>query len=81
MRPSAVRPREQTKYATWSGTSMATPHVSAAAALLTARHPDWPPQQVTQRLKATATKLPAMGGKERTSQYGTGLLNLKDALP
>lgn len=80
MRPSKARPRDQTKYAAWSGTSMATPHVSAAAALLAARNPDWTPEQVAQRLKATATKLRAMGGKKRTAQFGAGLLNLKDAL-
>lgn len=80
MRPSVVRPREETRYAAWNGTSMATPHVSAAAALLAARYPDWSPQQVAERLRATATKLQAMGGRERTPQYGAGLLNLKDAL-
>ena len=80
MKPSAARPKDQTKYAAWSGTSMATPHVSAAAALVVARHPDLTPQQVAERLKATATKLPAMGGKPRTNEYGAGLLNLRDAV-
>lgn len=80
MKPSAARPKDQTKFAAWSGTSMATPHVTAAAALVIAKHPDFSPQQVGERLKATATKLSAMAGKARTAEHGAGLLNLKDAV-
>jgi serine protease len=56
----------------YSGTSMATPHVSAAAALVIAsgvigRHPS--PDELIQRLKHTARKL----GPHR--HYGAGLLD------
>jgi serine protease len=59
----------------YEGTSMATPHVSAAAALVIASgvlgpHPS--PAALTARLQATAQKLGA-GGDERL--YGAGLLN------
>ena len=59
----------------YEGTSMATPHVAATAALIIAsgvlgRHPT--PAQLTARLKATATKLGG-GGDERL--YGAGLVN------
>jgi serine protease len=59
----------------YEGTSMATPHVAATAALIIAsgvlgRHPT--PAQITARLKATATKLGG-GGDERL--YGAGLVN------
>jgi len=78
MKKSAYR--DQTEYASWSGTSMATPHVTAAAALVQAKHPDLTPLEVTRLLKRTATKLPAMKKKAKTKEYGAGLLNLKAVL-
>ncbi len=59
----------------YEGTSMATPHVSATAALVIASgvlgpHPT--PAQLTTRLRATARKLGG-GGDERL--YGAGLLD------
>lgn len=59
----------------YEGTSMATPHVAATAALVIAsgvlgRHPT--PAQITARLRATARKLGG-GGDERL--YGAGLVN------
>jgi serine protease len=59
----------------YEGTSMATPHVSAVAALIIAsgvlgHHPS--PAALTARLRATARKLGG-GGDERL--YGAGLVN------
>ncbi len=59
----------------YEGTSMATPHVAATAALIIAsgvlgRHPS--PAQLTARLRTTATRLGG-GGDERL--YGAGLVN------
>jgi len=59
----------------YEGTSMATPHVAATAALIIAsrvlgRRPS--PSQITARLRATARRLGG-GGDERL--YGAGLVN------
>jgi subtilisin family serine protease len=41
-------------WATFSGTSMASPHVAGGAALLLQRHPNWTPEQVKAALVGTA---------------------------
>jgi subtilisin family serine protease len=50
-------------YATYSGTSMATPHVTGAAALVWSQNPTWTAQQVKDTLMNTGDSLAALAGK------------------
>jgi thermitase len=64
-------------YAKMSGTSMAAPFVSGAAALVWSAHPDWTSAQVKEQIERTATD---MGSPGVDSVYGHGEINLKAAL-
>jgi len=62
-------------YAAWDGTSMATPHVTAAIALLLANKGSMPPADVKTTLQSSADPL----GRAETNfdpDYGAGRLNL-----
>lgn len=59
-------------YATWSGTSMATPFVAGQAALLHSRFPTFNTNQITERIMKSATPL--------DHDSGAGLLNLVASL-
>jgi serine protease AprX len=56
IQPFFNKSRESPDYFTLSGTSMATPVVAAAAAILLQAHPDLTPDQVKARLMKTAYK-------------------------
>ncbi|MFS8204038.1 S8 family serine peptidase [Streptomyces sp. CWNU-52B] len=58
-----------------SGTSMATPHVAGAAALLAQRHPDWSADRLKDALVSTAR---TADGQEVTEQGG-GLVDVAAA--
>jgi subtilisin family serine protease len=73
-KPSSFRP--DIRYASWSGTSMATPHVAAAAALVAAQHPDWTPADTKEHLRTRAAKVADMGGESFTEEFGAGLLDI-----
>ena len=44
-------------YTSMSGTSMATPHIAGAAAILSAQHPQWGPEELKTRLVSTSEAL------------------------
>ncbi|MDS4019133.1 MAG: S8 family serine peptidase [Candidatus Competibacter sp.] len=60
-------------YCSRSGTSMAAPFVSGAAAVLWSVYPKWTPDQIVERLKKTAKPLPG-------EQLGAGRLDLFNAI-
>jgi subtilisin family serine protease len=62
-------------YTTASGTSMATPHVSGAAAILVQRHPDWTPDRLKQVLVSTAKQ-----GAYNAYQGGGGRVDVPKAI-
>lgn len=63
-------------YDSWSGTSMATPHVSGIAGLLAANEPGLTGVEMKTRIMATAQRLPGLIGKTKTG----GLANAYTAL-
>ncbi|HMW23609.1 MAG TPA: S8 family peptidase [Burkholderiaceae bacterium] len=62
-------------YAYYQGTSMATPHVAAVAALMLAKNPSLTPDQVESLLKSTARAFPAT-----CSQCGAGIIDASAAV-
>jgi subtilisin len=62
---------------TWSGTSMASPHVAGTAALVWKANPGWSNDDVRTRLQETAKDLGAVGWD---SKYGYGLVNAVEAV-
>ncbi|MBB4905618.1 S8 family serine peptidase [Actinophytocola algeriensis] len=59
-------------YTRMSGTSMATPHVAGAAAVLAGQHPDWTGAQLKDALVGSAKRLPGID----TYAQGAGRLDI-----
>ncbi|MET7367569.1 S8 family serine peptidase [Streptomyces sp. NPDC005566] len=60
-------------YRTMSGTSMATPHVAGAAAVVRQAHPDWTAQQIKAALVSSARTGGKVAGADQT---GAGVLDV-----
>lgn len=64
-------------YATYSGTSMATPATAGVVALLLSKYPELTSQQVNEVLKSSAVDL---GDRGHDSTYGAGRIDVVKAL-
>ena len=80
MKASPFMDGAESQYAHWNGTSMATPFVAGALALLCAKSPAMTPQQIVARLKSSAKRLPLMKKAKFSAAYGRGLLSLPGLL-
>jgi subtilisin family serine protease len=56
----------------WSGTSMASPHVAGAAALLKQRHPAWTVQQIKSALESTGDPVHPVGSSTEVTPLREG---------
>ncbi|MEK6872166.1 MAG: S8 family serine peptidase, partial [Nanoarchaeota archaeon] len=70
------------KHVQLAGTSMATPMVAGAAALLKQKHPDWKPGEIKTILKNTAIKLidPKTKKEYSIDAQGSGKINIQSAI-
>lgn len=75
-------PVAQGTYEVMSGTSMASPHVAAAAALIKEAHPTWVPADIKTALSNTATLTTdsRTGVTYSPRRIGAGRINVYDAL-
>ncbi len=67
----------RTDYASFDGTSMATPHVAGVAALVKAANKNLKPSEVKEIFKKTAQTL---GGTNTKNELGSGLINAEAAV-
>jgi subtilisin family serine protease len=69
--------RRETDYDAWDGTSMATPHVTAAAALAIAKYGEMSAAEMREKLTSAVDKVAGMRGNDFSPRYGFGRLNLQ----
>ncbi len=70
------------EYASWQGTSMASPHVAGAIALFKQLHPDWNSEDIKTAFMNTATILENYQNGEAITWLlqGSGRINIPDAV-
>jgi subtilisin family serine protease len=74
-------PRNSWSAHDWSGTSMASPHVAGAAAVLKQRHTTWTVQQIKSALESTGEPVHAAGADNevQSTREGGGRIDLPRA--
>ena len=78
--PSVNGATMNTSYASASGTSLATPHVTGLAGLLLGVKPSLTPAQVKGAIENSADKPSGMAGQHYTTGFGYGRINVHRAL-
>ena len=68
------------KYKKLSGTSMSSPVVAGALALIWSKNPDWTREQVISRMLSTADDIGKINEAKFEAQLGAGRINLEKAL-
>ncbi|MGW4210366.1 S8 family serine peptidase [Lentzea sp. NPDC004789] len=68
-------------HARLSGTSMATPHVAGAAAILAAQHPDWTGQRIKAALMSSATPIDATIYQQGAGRLDVGRASRQTIIP
>lgn len=71
----------QTGYASWSGTSMAAPHVSGIAVLLASANPNMNGRDLKERIVSTSRPLPGLRSKVRSGGIANAYLALTNTMP
>jgi subtilisin family serine protease len=88
MKPDVTAPGEDVlsslpgdRWAAWNGTSMASPHVAGAAAVLMERHPSWTVKDIKSALESTGDPVHPSGQTSEvpTTREGGGRINLQRA--
>ena len=91
LKPNVIAPgtnilaawKNGSNFAFVSGTSMSSPHIAGAAALLKSAQPDWSPSELSSVIEMTATQETATddnGQPATTHQVGAGRPQLGDAV-
>ncbi|XP_043708285.1 subtilisin-like protease SBT4.4 isoform X1 [Telopea speciosissima] len=69
---NSIKDTRSVKFSILSGTSMACPHVTGAAAYVKSFHPDWSPSAIKSALMTTAWQMNATRNPDAEFAYGAG---------